>query len=444
MNAERTEPELSLGDRHPRVMAQSVVYDEEGSPDLARKTAFAMAVAANAFLGWAAFVSVDETIAIPGEVVVSGEVQTIRHQDGGTVVEAMVKDGEIVEKGQILMRLASRDLNNKLQSVKIRRVGVGLLVAELKVLGSGKEPEFAFALPEHKDMVQKEKVVFESLKDLTEKRRRDIDLNIAKLKNDLVEIDKRHQALSKNTDILEEELQFREELFKKGLTDKGVFEETKAQVEKAYKELADLTAEKQKTTKALADIEVRMRAFHTRLRSRVLDELNSANQVLDNLSASVENLEGRVAGLTIAAPATGVAKSAGGVPAVGATIPPAVPILDIVPVAGIAAVEARIDPADLSRAAVGNRVAMKISSGVFTGLTGRLTEIAETTTTDETGKAYHRAVITLDGGPLARAKPRDLPAPGTAIVASLQIGSQPLYAHLWQKMAGGLGAPAGR
>lgn len=440
MNGEPAASGRELGDRRPRVMAQSVVYDEEGSPDLFRKASAVIVVAVVAFLGWAGFLGVDETVAVPGQVVASGEVKTVRQADGGTVAEVLVKNGDIVQRGQVLLRLNASDLGKRLDAIKVRRAGVGLLVAQLKALGGGKEPEFSFALPDHKNMVEKEKVVYEGLKDLVDKRRQDIESQIAKLTKDIEEINKRHDALSKSTDILEEEVQFREELFKKGLTDKGVYSETKAQVEKAYKELAELTAARQKATGAMTVAQTRLRAHQTRLRGRLLAELTNANQMLDNLGQAAEGLQERMAGLTVVAPAAGVVKSAG-LPAVGAAIEPGAEIMEIVPLAGVVVVEARIDPADLPRVAVGKAAAVKVApgGGRFTGLAGRITEISPSATTDEHGKAYHRAVITLGGGAVAQVDPNRLPTPGTAVVASITTGSRLLYADLWRKIAGGRG-----
>jgi len=445
MNAEAAESELELGDRLPRVMAQSVVYEEEGSPNLFRMAGTIIMVTVIAFSAWAGFLGVDETVSVPGRMIAAGEVKAVRHIDGGTVAEVLVKNGDKVDDGQILMRLKPGDLGQRLTTLKVRRAGVGLLVAELKALGGENEPEFSFALPDFKEMVDKEKMVFKGLKDLADKRRVEIESQIATLNKEIEEINKRHDELSKKTDILEEEMQFREELFKKGLTDKGVYNETKAQVEKAYKELADLTAGRQKATKVLADTEKRLRAHEIRLRGRMLAELTNANQTLDSITESMEGLEARVARLTVTAPAAGVVKSAG-LPAVGAVVQPDVAIMEIVPLAGVVAVEARIDPADMPRVSVGSPVTARAAPGAgrFTGFAGRIAEISPTATTDNDGKIYHRALVTLGGGAASRIDPSRLPPPGTPVTASVKVGSRLLYVDFLQRISGILGKPAAK
>jgi membrane fusion protein, adhesin transport system len=428
-------PHFRLGGRRPRVMAQSVALDEEGSPRLFRRAAATVMVAVLALTAWAAFLDIDDTVAIPGTVIPGGEVKAVRLSDGGTVAEVLVEKGEIVEEGQILLRLQSGELREELERIKVRRAGVGLLAAGLKALGGGKPPDYSFAEPDHRDLVEKERVVFESIREISDRQRRAVESQIWKLKTEIEEITKRQDALSKQADILEEELQFREDLFKKGLTDKGVYTETKNQVEKAYNDLAELTAERQRVRKTLADAEKRLRAFEVRLRGRVVTELLVVNPVLDGLNETYRQLNDRVSRLTVSAPAGGIVRAAK-IPAVGATLEPDATILEIVPLAGETAIEAWIPANDLARVKVGQPVTVTATSGGFAGIPGTLTEIAEVSTTDQRGQVVHKAVITIAGDPLKPASGRRRLTPGTTVEAAVKLGSRPLYADLWRRIAG--------
>jgi len=429
-------PDIRLGDRRPRVMAQSIALDEEGSPGLLQKAAAAIVVALLALVVWSGFLNVEETVTIPGSVIAGAEIKPVRHADGGTVAEVLIKNGDRVEEGQILLRLTLGELRQDLEGYKARRAGVGLLAADLKALGNSKDPDFSFALPDHKDLVEKERAIFEGLKEIMDSNRRKMEGEIAKLAKDLEDATKRQEALSKTTDILEEEMQFREDLFKKGLTDRGVYDETKNQVEKAYKDLAELTAERQKIAKSMTDTKNRLRAFETRVRGRAMNELTTVVSALEGLDKTVGNLEARVAGLNVAAPAGGVVRAAR-LPAVGAEMPRDAEILEILPLAGETSVEARIPTKELARIAVGAAVTVKPTASGRAGIAGQVTEITATPTTDDSGEAYHKAVIAIAGDPSRPSPARPRLVPGTAVEAAVTIGSRPLYAHLWRKVAGG-------
>lgn len=62
------------------------------------------------FLGWAAFARLDAAANAPGQLVVSGQRQTVQHRDGGVVGEILVREGDQVRKGQVLLRLAAAEV----------------------------------------------------------------------------------------------------------------------------------------------------------------------------------------------------------------------------------------------------------------------------------------------------------------------------------------------
>lgn len=57
--------------------------------------------------GWAAFAPLDSAVLAQASVKIEGNRQVLQHLDGGLVAELMVKDGDTVQQGQVLMRLDS-------------------------------------------------------------------------------------------------------------------------------------------------------------------------------------------------------------------------------------------------------------------------------------------------------------------------------------------------
>lgn len=62
------------------------------------------------FLGWAAIARLDAAAIAPGKLVVSGQRQTVQHRDGGVVAKVLVKEGQHVRQGDVLVRLAAADV----------------------------------------------------------------------------------------------------------------------------------------------------------------------------------------------------------------------------------------------------------------------------------------------------------------------------------------------
>ena len=139
---------IRRGDRRPRRLAQSVILEEEGGPGPARGAGLTIGVAFVAFLAWAGFITIDDVMETQGRVVPVGDAKTVRHPEGGLVSEVLVKEGDVVQEGQILVRLDPKEATDKLRQMRIARTGIGLLAEDLRALGSGREPDFSFALPE--------------------------------------------------------------------------------------------------------------------------------------------------------------------------------------------------------------------------------------------------------------------------------------------------------
>src|SRR5690349_2436839 len=62
------------------------------------------------FLGWAAFAPLDSAAYASGQLVVSGQRQSVQHRDGGVVAAINVVEGQRVKKGDTLIELAGAEV----------------------------------------------------------------------------------------------------------------------------------------------------------------------------------------------------------------------------------------------------------------------------------------------------------------------------------------------
>ena len=62
------------------------------------------------FLGWAAIAPLDAAAFAPGQLVVSGQRQSVQHRDGGLVSAIEVAEGRRVKKGDLLVELAGAEV----------------------------------------------------------------------------------------------------------------------------------------------------------------------------------------------------------------------------------------------------------------------------------------------------------------------------------------------
>ena len=432
---------MNRGGRRTRFLAQSVILGEDGSPALMRKAAATTVIAAVALLAWAGFINVDDVITTTGRVIPVGEAEAVRHQDGGTVSEILIKDGDIVNQGQILVRLDRDEAEKNLQDMQARRVGVALMAAEIRALGNGGKPDFSVAGSGFEKLVENERLIFASLRQLTEKRRQVLGDRVTQSKGKLKDFAKREKSLSRNADILEEELLLRKDLFKKGLTPKDVYEKTTEQVEQAHKTLAKLAEARKRWREYQSASESLLAALKNRQKSRALDEFGILNTELDQINETLENFKERLKRLDIAAPAKGFVKGLR-IDAVGAVVEPGAVVVEIIPFGGEAVVETRIAAPDIGRVNVGQAVTVRVKASGFAsfdGIRGELKEISASRFTDEKGSAYHKGIITLDRDYVGKDQDLKRLTPGMTVDAVFKTDSRPLFQYLLNAITGSAG-----
>ena len=119
---------FSIGDSEEVALQQSRFWARSITWTLMGVTAFA--------LGWLAFAKTEEIVTAPGKLEPLGVVKEIRLPVGGVVDQILVKEGESVRKGQVLMRLdteATKDRQQSLlNSMAFKQQQLLLKVEELK------------------------------------------------------------------------------------------------------------------------------------------------------------------------------------------------------------------------------------------------------------------------------------------------------------------------
>ena len=125
--------ESSIASGHEQVLLQQ-------SPRLARTLTWILMGGATFGVLWLALAQTDEVVIAFGKLEPIGDVKTVQMPQGGVLEQMLVKDGERVNQGQILLRLDS-------ETSRDREKGLGLTI-------SAKQQEFKFKHEELKRFLQ--------------------------------------------------------------------------------------------------------------------------------------------------------------------------------------------------------------------------------------------------------------------------------------------------
>lgn len=111
------------------------------------------------FGGWAALTPLDAAVVASGVVVVSGNRQTVQHRDGGVVSRLAIKEGDHVERGQILIELGAPELVAREQALLSQVVDLQMQRARLTAERGGtttlsRPPEWAALDPSDREVAE--------------------------------------------------------------------------------------------------------------------------------------------------------------------------------------------------------------------------------------------------------------------------------------------------
>lgn len=96
-----------------------------------------------AFLIWANFAVLDEVTRGQGQVIPSQRVQVIQNLEGGILEEILIQENQIVEKGDILVRINNEPARSSLEDTAGQALAHQVAIARLQAEAAGTEPEFS-------------------------------------------------------------------------------------------------------------------------------------------------------------------------------------------------------------------------------------------------------------------------------------------------------------
>ena len=360
------------------------------------------------FGGWAALAPLESAAIASGIVSVDTSRKTIQHLEGGIVEEILVRDGDQVSAGQILIRLERTQPEATLDLLTARLITAASREARLIAERDGKkEIEFPelFEAPENQtrrsEAIVSQNNIFIARRNAIKGQTAILGQRIAQIEEEIVglrgEIDSEIRQLA----LIEEELVGVRELVEKQLTRKSRLLELERRAAEIEGEKSRNEARISRARQQIGETHLQISELGTQMMNEVLVELRDVQSELSDLTERVRaakdvlrrteirtTLDGTVVGLSV--------HTAGGV------IGPGQALMDIVPSQDRLVIEARIDPSDIDIMQPGLPANIRLTAfnqRDLVPLAGTVTRVSADLLTDErTGFGYYLARVEIDPG----------------------------------------------
>lgn len=359
------------------------------------------------FLGWAALAPLDAAAIAPGKLVVSGERQSVQHPTGGVVSSIHVREGQRVEKGDVLIRLSAAEVRGQERALAGQAISLLAQRARLQAEQSGSNaivppPEFAGLTGQDRlDADRAMRIQATQLRTrsaVLSAQQQVIGERASQASSTGSGYSQQATAIDEQLRILNEELASLREVADKGFVSMNRIRA----LERARAELQGQRAQNLATVRTNTSQAGQSRYEILEARSnymeRVATDLRDVNNSLAEALPKWEAARDQLARAEIRAPATGTVVgltvfTPGGVVAAGDKL------MDIVPERVPLTIEARVSPNDADDLQPGQQAFVRfftLHERSLPALNGQVTRVSADSFTDErTGETYYTAAVTV-------------------------------------------------
>ncbi|WXL28036.1 HlyD family efflux transporter periplasmic adaptor subunit [Ectopseudomonas mendocina] len=352
-----------------------------------------IALALLTFFIWAYTFRLDEVTTGVGKVIPTSREQIIQSLEGGIIAALNVKEGDVVERGQVLAQLDRTRIKSTVDESASRVNSALATAARLRAEVTGEPLVFPARIREDAALVRSETALYNS-------RRESLDKSL--------------KGLAEALRLVRKELQLTEALVRQG----------------AASDVEVLRLKRQAN-----ELEMKSNDTLSQYFVKAHEELAKANAEVEAQESVMQGRADMLSRMTITSPVRGVVKDVT-VTTVGGVIPPNGRLMAIVPIEDQLLVEVRISPRDVAFIHPGQPATVKVTAydySIYGALTGRVTMISPDTIQDDVKRDvyYYRVFVRTDADALLNRKNERFPIfPGMITTVDVSTGNKTIWEYL--------------
>ena len=400
---------------------------------------YAIAALLVLLITWAAFAEIATVTRGQGKVIPSQQLQVIENYDGGVVRAIAVREGDVVEAGQLLMELdptmALSEFDRSSQQYYALRARVVRLTAEVR----GERPQFDGELRgQAPDVIAAEEALFAGRTASREAELRVLERQLFQRQQELREARSRAVTLESSLILIDDELQITEPLVERRLEPKKSLLELRRRQNELSGQLETETLAIARLEAAIAEVEEQRTAFLWALRREALSELSDATASLSELQPALPAMRTRLERTEIRSPVRGIVNRVL-LTTIGGVAKPGEPLLEIVPMDDTLLVEAMVSTKDIAFLRPGDPARVRLTAYDFArygSLDAHLVNIGADAVEDPQSGQFHYVMRVRTEGTLQDAGGRPLPViPGMMAEVDVLTGQRTILDYFLKPVA---------
>ncbi|MFJ3484230.1 HlyD family type I secretion periplasmic adaptor subunit [Pseudomonas sp. NPDC090202] len=384
-------------------------------------------------LVWARFAVLQEVTMGEGKAIPSSKVQVIQNLEGGIVTEIFVREGQIVNKGDTLLRLDdTRFLSNKGES----EVDKYTLMAQVDRLSAESEGRpfkpSAEVLSKAPQVAADEQALYDSRQRRLTSEQRTLQDQLRQKTQEVAEFRSKQDQYRNQLGFIQQELSMSAPLVNSGAVSPVEIIRLKGKASEARGQMDATALAIPRAEAAISEIKSKIQESTDTFRSEAAKDLNDKRADLAKASATSIAIDDRVTRTTVTSPVKGVIKTLK-VNTIGGVVQPGSDMVEIVPLDDNLLIEAKVRPQDVAFLHPGQKAMVKFSAYDYTiygGLPAKLELIGADTTTDDKGNTFYLIQVRTDRNHLGSDEKPLLIIPGMVATVDIITGEKSVMDYL--------------
>jgi adhesin transport system membrane fusion protein len=369
------------------------------APRLSRLMVWITAALMATALAWAYFAVIQEVTTGEGKAIPSSKVQVIQNLEGGIVTEIFVREGQLVDKGDTLLRLDDTRFRSNRGESEVDRYALTAQVERLQAEAAGTPLTLsAEVLAKAPQVAADEMALYQSRQRQLQSEQNTLNEQLRQKTQELAEYRAKQGQYGSSLALLEEESRMSAPLVGTGAISPVEILRLKQKTVEARGLLSATTLAIPRASSAIAEIRSKMNESEQGFRAGAAKDLNEKRTDLSKINATRIAIDDRVTRTTVTSPVHGIVKTLK-VNTIGGVVQPGSDLLEIVPMEDNLLIEAKVRPQDVAFLHPGQTAMVKFSAYDYTiygGLRGKVELIGADTVSDDKGNSFYLIQVRTD------------------------------------------------
>ena len=363
----------------------------EQAPKGARLLLWSMLVFVAMAIAWANWATLDEISRGDGEIIPSKQLQVVQNLEGGIISEILVSEGDLVERGQVLLRIDDTRFASLFKENKVRELELLAKATRLKAEAAAKPFSIPADFPsEYNSLILQEQTLHVARNNELKATLGILAQQVDQKRQELRQAQSKRTQLSRSYRLLNKEVDITQPLVAEGVISEVEFLRLRRQVNDLRGELDGIRLSIPRIESSLSETEKKLDEVELQFISVARAELNEVLSEAARLKESLGGMQDKISRTEVRSPVKGTVKQLL-INTVEGVIQPGDELINIIPWEDTLLVEAKLKPSDIAQVSAGQRAVIKVSAydfGIYGGVDAEVSFVSPSTILDEDGMPH--------------------------------------------------------